>query len=295
MNWVYWNPPIKAFTIPWIDHDVVWYGILFACGITASYFVAAYLLSRMFVLAGSDPLIAKARAFSCMDKLCIYLTLCMIIGSRLFHLVFYEPISYWMRDPFSVIKIWQGGLASHGGVVGLFVGMALFLVKEQKNYPEITFKSLVDLLVVPSMITGTLIRVGNFINQEILGTVTKVPWGVVFGATHEGMRGIALHPVMLYEALVYLMAAALFFALFNRLVVYRGRLAGLFFLTVFSARFFLEFFKKAQSYYMQGAYALSMGQLLTLPLVVFGAVLFYQSLKSGKTLLLRDVGKKKRA
>lgn len=295
MAWIYWNPSIKAFTIPWINHDVVWYGILFALGIFFSYFVLAHLIFKFFLrtLKGEENL--KAKAFACVDKLCLYLVSCMVLFSRLFHLLFYEKMDYIAADPLVIFKVWEGGLSSHGGVIGLFVGMVLFLIRESRTYPVFSFVTLIDLIIVPGMLTGAFIRVGNFINQEILGTPTTHFFGVIFGSSSFAQHGIALHPVVLYEALIYFVACLFFSIKFSKWIYFRGRIAGWMFLTVFTARFVLEFFKQSQSYYIESAHLLNMGQMLTLPLIVLGFYLTYQSFKPSSALFMRDVREKEGA
>lgn len=231
----------------------------------------------------------KSVAYECVDKLSLYLVLTMVLFSRLFHLVFYEQSGFFLSDPLVLFRIWEGGLASHGGVIGLFIGIVLFLKREAKHYPFLSFVTLIDLLVVPSMVTGFFIRLGNFVNQEILGVPTTVPWAVVFGKSLASSQGIALHPVVLYEAIVYAVAAIAFALMFSRYILMRGRIAGLFFMTVFSARFIIEFFKQSQSYYASLISGINVGQLLSLPLIGFGFWLFYQSFKPSQALTVRYV------
>lgn len=287
---LYWNPPIKAFTLPLINHDVVWYGILFALGIFLSYFVMTRLVLALMKLTESqgEPNL-KGAAYGCVDKLSLYLVLTMVLFSRLFHLVFYERWDFFLSDPLVLLRIWEGGLASHGGVIGLLLGIVLFLKREGKNYPFLSFVTLIDLLVVPSMVTGVFIRLGNFVNQEILGAPSVVPWAVIFGSPLASSQGVAVHPVVLYEAIVYAIAAISFTLMFGRYILVRGRIAGLFFMTVFSARFIIEFFKQSQSYYATLISGVNVGQLLSLPLIGWGLWLFYQSFKPSQALGVRHV------
>ena len=198
---------------------------------------------------------AKAKAFC--ERLSIYVIVGAVAGARIGHMLFYEPLSDLIRDPLVIFRVWEGGLASHGGIFGIFVSLILFAKRTGMR-----FLQLVDMLVIPACIAACCIRVGNFINQEILGTVTSVPWAVVFGHPADGSLPTPRHPVQLYEAFAYLMIG--FFLLGVK------RRGATFFMLAFSFRFFIEFIKEKQSVLIGHEALLTMGQWLSIPLVLLG-------------------------
>ncbi|HEY5236290.1 MAG TPA: prolipoprotein diacylglyceryl transferase, partial [Rhabdochlamydiaceae bacterium] len=174
-----------------------------------------------------------------------------------------------LRDPLSIFRVWEGGLASHGGVLGILVALALF----QKRHRFCSWLHLLDLLVLPSAVVAVFIRVGNFINQEILGKPTNVPWAVIFGHPADGSPAVPRHPVQLYEAVYYLAVFGVLWFLRKRWNSWKeGSLAGLFLVLIFSFRFLVEFFKVEQSWWLYGS-PVTMGQLLSVPFIILGLYL----------------------
>src|SRR5690606_28472456 len=136
------------------------------------------------------------------------------------------------------------------GVVGIIIGIALFLFRSRKDFPSLSIIRVIDLLVVPALLVATFIRLGNFVNQEILGTATHLPWGVVFGHPIDGSAPIPRHPAQLYEGVFYFLSFLVFWRLFPRLLYPVGRLSGIFFMVTFGFRFIVEFVKEDQSYFI---------------------------------------------
>lgn len=159
-----------------------------------------------------------------------------MIGARLVHCFFYAP-EHYISHPGDILKVWQGGLASHGGFLGCFLAVWI-IVKTNKG---LTYFSLMDLIIGPCLFVAGLIRIGNLFNSEILGDATDMPWGVVF----ERVDNIARHPVQIYESLAYILIA--FFL--GRLVkkYFQVWREGLIFSTALiltcTFRFFIEFLK----------------------------------------------------
>ncbi len=209
------------------------------------------------------------------------LVVCIVIGARLFDVIFYQDLSFVLAyQPASIFKIWEGGLASHGGAFGLMVG--IFLVTRRKVFKnlELNWLRTADLLVIPTSLVSGFIRVGNFINQEILGKPTRLPWAVIFGHPADGSAVVPRHPVQIYEALVYFFLLVFFSFSWSRLFTLKqpGKCVGLFLLLLFSARFGLEFLKTEQSVSLTKSY-LSMGQYLSVPFILLGAFLFVRKAK----------------
>jgi prolipoprotein diacylglyceryl transferase len=208
------------------------------------------------------------------EKQAFYMILATVIGARLGHIVFYEPIMEYIRDPIRILKTWEGGLASHGAALGIVSALAIFRLKVLKEYSKLNFQKIMDIMIIPTALVGCLIRIGNFFNQEVLGTMSEVPWAIIFGSPADGSRVLPRHPAQLYEAAFYL---GLFFVLWNlrtaKMMNHSGRLAGFGLTAIFLFRFCIEFVKEEQSFY-QIAW-MNMGQLLSLPWIIVGISLFF--------------------
>ncbi|MCB1085055.1 MAG: prolipoprotein diacylglyceryl transferase [Chlamydiia bacterium] len=278
-----WDPDPTAFVLPGIHHPIAWYGILFALG----FFLAFYLLRTLFIrMAGAEttwpPSALKKEGNRFAEKLTAVVIMSTVLGARLGHILFYENWGEFLSEPLRILKTWEGGLASHGGVIGIVVGLLLFMRRHKKTYPFLSVLRLIDLLVVPALFVGAFIRVGNFINQEVLGTVTTLPWAVVFLHPIDGGAPLPRHPSQLYEALFYALSALLYWKLFPRQSKNPGRLTALFFMTTFGFRFLIEWVKEEQSALL-GIHGITMGQILSLPLILIGGLLlFNQHRKKGR-------------
>ena len=251
------------FKLPLLDRPILWYGFLFATGFLIGYWVFVYLLKHV---PEKD---VKIQAKTLTEKLTFYVIVGTIVGARLGDVFFYHSPTTYLRDPLSVLKVWTGGLASHGGALGILVALWIF----SRRYPLLSWSRWLDLVVVPTGLVGFFIRIGNFMNQEILGTVTNVPWAIVFGHVADGSFPVPRHPVQLYEALFYLLIFGLFLGLFHLRRFRSGRIAGLFLMLVFAFRFAIEYLKEEQSHLLTPDAFLDMGQLLSLPFLALGAYL----------------------
>ena len=215
------------------------------------------------------------------DRFVIYIALGTIIGARLFHVLFYENPKYYLKDPFVIFRVWEGGLASHGGFVGIFLATLFFSKKIQKMAPQISFLGLLDLLSIPACLVGFFIRLGNFVNQEVLGIPSNLPWAVTFARPMDFSAIVPRHPVQIYEALFYLSCFLIFLKLAknpNRLMS-QGFFSGLFLIGIFGFRFFIEFLKQEQSFLIQANQCLTMGQMLSIPLIFMGCLFLLKSCK----------------
>ena len=216
----------------------------------------------------------RARLFC--DRLSFYLLLGIVVGARLGHFLFYED---WLGNLscFShLFHVWEGGLASHGGIVGLIIAGLLFCRRYSKDYPWISLIHLLDLLALPALCSAAFIRIGNFVNQEVLGTATTAPWAIVFGNPVDGSAAIPRHPAQLYEALFY--AASFFVAsgFFPRRLFRPGQVSGATFVFIFVFRFLIEFIKCHQSAWL-GQFPFTMGQLLSVPVIAYGVWLLIKN------------------
>ncbi len=297
---IYWNPSPEAFTIPFLDIAVRWYSIFFAIGFVGAYFFVANNLfrdclrknhlvplqevTRYGLFSGkisSSSAVSSARdtVLAYADRLAWFLFAGILIGARLAEVLFYD-FDYYKGHPIEIVKVWKGGLASHGGVIGMFVGFILFWHYAKKTMTFTSWKRLIDLICIASAFTAGCIRIGNLFNQEILGTPTSLPWGFIFGHPLVEQCPMPCHPVQLYEALFYFMT----FGIFSFLEKKRGArfsplfIGGSYLTTIFVFRFFIEYFKAAPETYTMAH--LSMGQLLSFPLVFIGIAGIFFSRKT---------------
>jgi prolipoprotein diacylglyceryl transferase len=229
-----------------------WYGLLFAGGILAAYAAGA----RSFERAGG----AREEA----NRLLGYVVVGTVVGARLGHCLLYEPAHY-LAHPLEILEVWRGGLASHGGAVGIVAAVWLYARRTGRD-----LLWLLDRVAVAAPVAAASIRVGNFFNSEIVGRPSAVPWAVVFERVDASPR----HPAMLYEAAAYLAIFVVMLTLDRRVKVRerRGTLAGVLLVLVFSGRFAIEFLKEPQEAF-EAALPLDLGQLLSLPAVLIGLLL----------------------
>lgn len=242
-----WNAdPIAVSIGPLSIH---WYGLFFA----AAFVVGLQIMGRMFVREGRDK--------NDLDSLLAFVVIGTLVGARLGHCLLYDP-AYYLSNPLDILKVWEGGLASHGGVVGILLAVWAFA-----RTRKFAFLWLLDRIAVPAVLGGAFIRVGNFMNSEIVGMPTIVSWAVIF----ERVDPLPRHPVQLYEAGAYLLIFAVLFLVYQVEGLRRrqGLLAGTFLVLVFAARFVLELYKMPQAAYEYGQF-LTVGQWLSVPCVLAG-------------------------
>lgn len=231
-----------------------WYGLCFATGILLGY----HLIRKFYLKEG--------RSEEELNSGFVLFVIGTIVGARLGHCLFYEP-AYYLSNPLKMLAIWEGGLASHGGTIGIFLCMLYYTRKHQ-----IPFIWLADRLAIAIPLGVPFIRIGNFFNSEIFGVPTEVPWAVIFQRIDELPR----HPSQLYEALAYfaLFAVQYFWYQKRGPSIPAGRLIGTMLIWIFTARFFIEFGKVEQVDFERGM-ALNMGQLLSLPMIALGFFFFF--------------------
>lgn len=218
------------------------------------------------------------------DKLTIYIVIATLLGARLGHLFFYEQFSYYLYHPIEIINFWTGGirgLSSHGAAFAILLALLVATWRFKKFSPPIRWLTMLDFLCVPAAFCGFCIRLGNFFNQEILGTSTQLFWGIIFAHPADGSVPEPRHPVQLYEALFYLLFFLFLFSLSYRssFLLKRGKLISLFLIGVFSFRLCIEFVKMPQSIYFSHSNFL-MGQYLSIPLILLGIFLWFYSKRS---------------
>jgi prolipoprotein diacylglyceryl transferase len=246
---------------------VRWYGLLFA----SCFFFGYIIMNRIFKNENLSELV--------LDRLTIYMAVGTIAGARLGHCLFYEP-DYYFRHPLEILKIWHGGLASHGAAIGILIALWIFIRKEKKDYLWV-----LDRIAIVVALSGFLIRMGNLMNSEIYGIETTVPWGFVFLLNNEVAPK---HPTQIYEGFAYL---AIFFLLFRLYWSKKGEhlqgmLISLLCLLVFTARFFIEYLKEDQVAFESGM-KLNMGQWLSIPFILLGLGGLYWSISRNKRAVIK--------
>jgi prolipoprotein diacylglyceryl transferase len=256
MNYFVWNAdPILLSFGPLQVH---WYGLLFAAAILSGL----EFMKWVFRLENKDE--------SVIEPLFLYTVVGIVVGARLGHCLFYDP-DYYLANPMKIFAVWEGGLASHGGGLGVLIALYLGC----KKY-KVDFMWLIDRLVIPTALFGFFVRMGNFMNSEILGKPTDVPWAVVF----ERVDTLPRHPAQLYESFSYLVIFFIlaYFYKKNYKTLKKGFLFGLFLVLTFTVRFLVEYVKVRQADYSLDI-GLTTGQLLSIPFLIVGFVFIFWSAK----------------
>ena len=296
LDFVTWN--VDPILIHIGDGGIRWYGLLWAIGIYICYLIEL----KMYKHENCPP--------EWIDKLFMWMVIGLIIGARVGHCWFYEwhdvtlpgmkaycqymgistdpvqifgwTINYrnpYIEHPFKLLKIWEGGLSSHGGAFGLLTAAWLLNKKVFSKEPKFHTSLLwiMDRLVVGVCVTATLIRLGNLMNSEIYGTPTDLPWGFIF--VRDGQT-VPCHPTQIYEMLYWIVAVVVTWLMYWKGKAYKreGLLLGVFLEIIFFTRFMLEFIKNDQELF-EADHLLNMGQLLSLTFVIWGIYLIIRAYK----------------
>ena len=281
-----WDVNPEIFSIGPLS--VRWYGLLWACAIFACW----EIVKKIFRHEGHPE--------NWSEKIFYYGTIGLIVGARLGHCFFYEwhplaePVRFlgitftygnpYLANPIDLLKIWQGGLSSHGGAIGLLLAMYLY----NKNVAKKGFYWMLDRLVIGVAVGGALIRLGNLMNSEIYGGPTSLPWGFIFVRAGETEP---MHPTQIYEMLYCIVTFAIVWWMYWKKRAYRkpGLIFGVFMIGIFGTRFLLEFIKWDQVAFEYGM-LLNMGQWLSVPFIIWG---IYLIIRARKITPLPDEAEKK--
>ena len=257
LNFIHWNVDPELIRVG--SFAVRWYGLLFASGFLIGYYIGEKMLK------------SEGVGQKWIDSLFFYIIVATIVGARLGHVFFYGW-EYYAQHPGEIFKVWHGGLASHGGAIGILV--ALYI--HSKLVTKRTMLWSLDRIVVPTALVGAFIRLGNLMNSEIYGIETTLPWGFIFERNAET---VAKHPTQIYEALFYLISFGILMYMYWRTRAKNrpGLILGAFFILIFASRFFIEFIKEDQEAFEAGM-MLNMGQWLSIPFVIGGIYLIYRAL-----------------
>ncbi len=254
LNYIVWDPNPVLFEIDIPGIGILaprWYGLLFALGFVFGYLI----LMRVFKKEGIP--VKK------LDQLATYMIVATIIGARLGHVLFYEPMEYF-RDPVQILMIWKGGLASHGA--GIAIIIALIMYSRRNKRP---FIWVFDRIAIVVALAGAFIRTGNLMNSEIYGVETSLPWAFKFVSTDPSL--LPKHPTQIYEALAYLLIFLFLWYVYERQQGHPrpGFLFAMFMILVFTFRFLIEYLKEPQVAFETNM-TLNMGQWLSIPFVLIG-------------------------
>lgn len=265
--------------ITWTAHPIIfqlgafalrWYALMFIIG----FAIGVKIMEWVYRREGLDP-----------ERVYYLFMACFIgtlVGARLGHCLFYDP-GYYLANPIEIFKTWKGGLASHGGTIGVILCVLYYAKKDR-----LSKLWLLDRLSIAVAPVAALIRMGNLFNHEIYGHPTVLPWGTRFvqniHAWEQGAEPIfsePSHPTQIYEALAYVAVFVICWYLYKCTEQgrHRGVIFGTFMVGVFGSRFFIEYLKNVQEAFEEGM-LLDMGQLLSIPFVLLGAWLIVRGMKS---------------
>ena len=281
LNYIHWNLDPEIINV--FGFSLRYYSLLFVTGLILTIITLKWIFKK----EGLPP--------ENLDKLTMYAIIGMVLGMRLGHCLFYEP-SYYLAHPLEIIlpvKFLENGgieftgfqgLASHGGVLGFLI--ALYFYSRKTKQPML---ATLDLIAVSAGILGVFIRLGNFMNSEIIGIPTTKPWGVIF----ERVDNVPRHPAQLYESISYLIIFTIMIFLYIKVRerFKSGFFFGLVLLLIFIARFIIEFVKENQVGFEDGM-SINMGQILSLPYIAIGIGFLIYGLRSVKSTTHNNVYKK---
>jgi len=274
----------EIFTLPLfgVEFSLRWYALAYIVGILIGWRLVVATTRRPALWAGGTPAITAAQV----EDLLTWVVLGVILGGRLGFVLFYNP-SHFLANPGEILMIWQGGMSFHGGLLGVIAACVIYSWRH-----GIAWVSVADVLCMATPAGLLLGRLANFINAELWGRPTALPWGVIFpgelAQTCPGVVGAcARHPSQLYEAALegLILGAVLLWMVFRGGALRRpGAVTGMFFAGYALARFAVEFVRQPDAQFVspgnplglalhvQG-YGLTMGQLLSLPMLALGVFL----------------------
>nr|WP_321254426.1 prolipoprotein diacylglyceryl transferase [uncultured Ruegeria sp.] len=274
------SPELFSISLFGMEFALRWYALAYIAGILIAWRMALSALRRPALWPGEVPPLRKEQ----LEDLVTWIILGVILGGRLGFVLFYQP-GYYLSHPLDILKVWQGGMAFHGGLLGVVV--AAYLYARRHNIPALSLADLIAHTVPPGLLLG---RLANFINAELWGRPSDAPWAVIFpGMAAQDCPGVvagmcARHPSQLYEAaLEGILLGALLLWLAYRRGAFRkpGLIMGVFLAGYGASRFIVEFFRQPDAQFVSpgnplglawhaGGYGLTMGQLLSLPMIALG-------------------------
>ena len=256
-----WSADPEIFRIGVVS--IRWYGLLFSLAFIIGYQIMSWIFR------------SENKKQKDLEALTIWMIVGVVAGARLGHCFFYDS-SYYLANPLEILMVWKGGLSSHGAGFGILIAMWLFT----RTRNDISYIWALDRVAVIVPLAAFFVRLGNFMNSEIIGKSSELPWAVVF--TH--VDKIPRHPSQLYEAISYIIIFLILFFIYkkHKSNLPEKRLMSLFLVLLFSLRFFVEFFKENQSGFEKGL-PIDMGQILSIPFIIAGIIFLIQSFRNKTT------------
>lgn len=284
------SPEIFSISLFGMEFALRWYALAYIAGILIGWRIAVSAVKRPSLWAADTPPMRPEQV----EELLTWVIVGIILGGRLGFVLFYQP-AYYLANPGDILAIWQGGMAFHGGLIGVVVAALIFCLRQ-----GIPLRPAADMMALATPIGLFLGRLANFINAELWGRPTELPWGVIFPGTAAQACGqaagelCARHPSQLYEALLegLLLGTVLLWLAFRRGALRTpGKIVGLFIGGYGVARFLVEFVRQPDAQFVStdnplglawhiGGYGLTMGQLLSVPMVLVGLWLWTSARKA---------------
>ena len=278
------SPELFTISLGSFEFALRWYALAYIVGIILAFQISLMALRRAHLW------VKAPMSDNQLEDLLFWVTIGIILGGRMGYVLFYQPGVY-LNDPLSIVRVWEGGMAFHGGVIG--VVLAGWLYCRKHGLPKLSTSDLVVLGAPVGLLLG---RLANFINAELWGRATDLPWGVAFpGAAAQDcgqLTGLcARHPSQLYEALLegaVLLAVLLWLGFRKGALKFPGRITGTFFAGYGLARFVVEFARQPDAQFISegnplglafhiNGVGLTMGQILSLPMILFGLWMIQRS------------------
>ncbi len=281
------SPEIFSISLFGMEFALRWYALAYIVGILIAWRMALMALRRPVLWADDTPPMQPDQ----LEDLVTWIILGVILGGRLGFVLFYQP-AYYFAYPLEILMVWQGGMAFHGGLLGVVI--ATYLFGRRHATPILSLGDLVAYTVPPGLLLG---RLANFTNAELWGRPSELPWAVIFpGTTAQDCPGVvagmcARHPSQLYEAALegLVLGAILIWLAYRRGAFQKpGLVMGVFLAGYGASRFFVEFFRQPDAQFVSpgnplglawhvGGYGLTMGQLLSLPMIALGLWLAFRA------------------
>ncbi|MEQ9241854.1 prolipoprotein diacylglyceryl transferase [Roseovarius indicus] len=276
------SPEIFTLPIFGMEFALRWYALAYIAGIVIGWRLVVATLRRPHLWKNDTPVMDERQ----LEDLLTWVVLGVILGGRLGYVLFYKP-AYFLQNPAEILMLWQGGMSFHGGLLGVITACVVFSWRQR-----IPWLSVADVLCMATPVGLLLGRIANFINAELWGRPTDLPWGVIFPGEMaqycpQVVGACARHPSQLYEALLegLILGAVLLWLVFRKGALKRvGTVTGVFFAGYGLARFLVEFVRQPDAQFVSegnplglafhvGGYGLTMGQILSLPMLALAAYL----------------------
>jgi phosphatidylglycerol:prolipoprotein diacylglycerol transferase len=284
------SPELISIEIGGMTFALRWYALAYIGGLLIGWRLIVRLITTPQLWRGAPPMAPEQ-----VERLLTWVILGVILGGRLGFVLFYQP-GFYLQNPGLILRVWEGGMSFHGGFLGVVTAAAIFCKRE-----KIPMLSAADLLAVATPAGLFLGRIANFINAELWGRATTLPWGVQFpGDAAQFCPGVvgacARHPSQLYEAVLegLILGSVLLWVIYRKgWLAFPGRTAGLFFAGYGAARFIVEFFRQPDAQFVSdgnplglafqvGDYGLTMGQVLSLPMIAVGLFFVLRALRNDR-------------